>query len=50
MDPTIIEYFGVFSDPMVDVLNQIGVKTGIGAFYTSFLLAPLAACLLWLVG
>lgn len=33
----------VFSDPMVDVLSEIGVRTGVSAFYVSFLLAPLAS-------
>jgi len=33
----------VFSDPMVDVLAQIGVVTGVPTFYVSFVLAPLAS-------
>lgn len=33
----------LFSDPMVDVLSQIGKQTGIPAFYVSFLLAPMAS-------
>mmetsp|Transcript_23271 Transcript_23271/g.58861 ORF Transcript_23271/g.58861 Transcript_23271/m.58861 type:complete len:565 (-) Transcript_23271:427-2121(-) len=33
----------VFSDPAVDVLNEIGKRTGIPAFYISFVLAPLAS-------
>jgi Ca2+/Na+ antiporter len=33
----------IFSDPMVDVLNQIGKMTGIPAFYVAFTLAPLAS-------
>ena len=33
----------VFSDPAVDVLNEIGKRTGIPAFYVSFVLAPLAS-------
>jgi Ca2+/Na+ antiporter len=33
----------IFSDPMVDVLAQIGKMTGVPAFYVSFLLAPLAS-------
>lgn len=33
----------VFSDPMVDVLAGLGKKTGISAFYISFILAPLAS-------
>jgi hypothetical protein len=33
----------IFSDPMVDVLGQIGKKTGVPAFYVSFVLAPLAS-------
>merc|ERR1719329_178854 len=33
----------LFSDPMVDVLAQIGVVTGIPTFYVSFVLAPLAS-------
>mmetsp|Transcript_16758 Transcript_16758/g.67609 ORF Transcript_16758/g.67609 Transcript_16758/m.67609 type:complete len:588 (-) Transcript_16758:594-2357(-) len=32
-----------FSDPMVDVMSEIGVRTGINAFYVSFVLAPLAS-------
>jgi Ca2+/Na+ antiporter len=33
----------VFSDPMVDVLSEIGVRTDVPAFYISFILAPLAS-------
>lgn len=33
----------LFSDPMVDVLVQIGKQTGIPAFYVSFVLAPIAS-------
>lgn len=33
----------VFSDPAVDVLSEIGVRTNIPAFYISFILAPLAS-------
>jgi len=33
----------VFSDPMVDVLGEIGKQTGFPAFYISFILAPLAS-------
>jgi Ca2+/Na+ antiporter len=33
----------IFSDPMVDVLSQIGVMTGVPPFYVAFLLAPLAS-------
>lgn len=33
----------IFSDPMVDVLAQIGKMTGVPAFYVSFVLAPLAS-------
>jgi len=33
----------IFSDPMVDVLAQIGKMTGVPAFYVSFILAPLAS-------
>ncbi|CAE8677128.1 unnamed protein product, partial [Polarella glacialis] len=33
----------IFSDPMVDVLGEIGKQTGIPAFYISFILAPLAS-------
>jgi Ca2+/Na+ antiporter len=33
----------IFSDPMVDVLAQIGAQTGIPPFYVSFILAPLAS-------
>lgn len=33
----------VFSDPMVDVLSEVGARTGIPAFYVSFVVAPLAS-------
>ena len=33
----------LFSDPMVDVLSEVGARTGIPAFYVSFVLAPLAS-------
>lgn len=33
----------IFSDPMVDVLSEIGARTGIPAFYVSFAVAPLAS-------
>merc|ERR1719219_733294 len=33
----------IFSDPMVDVLSAWGKRTGIPAFYISFVLAPLAS-------
>ena len=33
----------LFSDPMVDVLNELGVRTSIPPFYVSFVLAPLAS-------
>ncbi|KAF4651240.1 hypothetical protein FOZ61_010639 [Perkinsus olseni] len=33
----------IFSDPAVDVLNEIGVRSGINSFYISFILAPLAS-------
>ena len=33
----------LFSDPMCDVLAEIGTRTGIPAFYVSFVLAPLAS-------
>lgn len=33
----------VFSDPAVDVLNEIGTRLEINAFYISFILAPLAS-------
>lgn len=37
-------YFQVLiSDPMVDVLSELGVRTGIPAFYIAFVLAPLAS-------
>ena len=32
------------SDPMVDVLNEIGTRTGIKPFYIAFVLAPLVSC------
>merc|ERR1712187_1025604 len=33
----------IFSDPMVEVLAEMGNKTGVPAFYISFILAPLAS-------
>merc|ERR1711920_812878 len=33
----------IFSDPMVDVLAQMGKMSGVPAFYVSFVLAPLAS-------
>ncbi|EER02433.1 conserved hypothetical protein, partial [Perkinsus marinus ATCC 50983] len=33
----------IFSDPAVDVLNEIGIRSGINPFYISFILAPLAS-------
>ncbi|KAH8060298.1 calcium ion antiporter [Aureococcus anophagefferens] len=30
----------IFSDPMVDVMSEIGARTGISPFYVSFVLAP----------
>jgi Ca2+/Na+ antiporter len=33
----------LFSDPMCDVLSEVGTRTGIPAFYVSFVLAPLAS-------
>mmetsp|Transcript_35920 Transcript_35920/g.61852 ORF Transcript_35920/g.61852 Transcript_35920/m.61852 type:complete len:575 (-) Transcript_35920:547-2271(-) len=33
----------IISDPMVDVLSEIGVRTGIPAFYIAFVLAPMAS-------
>merc|ERR1719164_393867 len=33
----------VFSDPMVDLLGALGDHIGIGAFYVSFVLAPMAS-------
>jgi len=33
----------VFSDPMVDILNNFSTRTGIPAFYISFVLAPLVS-------
>lgn len=33
----------IFSDPMVDVLNETGDRMGVPAFYISFILAPLAS-------
>ena len=32
-----------FSDPMVDVLSEIGTRVNVSAFYISFILAPLAS-------
>lgn len=32
-----------FSDPMVDVLSELGVRTGVPKFYVAFVLAPLAS-------
>ena len=33
----------LFSDPMVDVFAELGNRTGVPAFYVSFVLAPLAS-------
>ena len=33
----------LISDPMVDVLSEIGRRTGISAFYIAFVLAPMAS-------
>ena len=33
----------LFSDPMVDCLSEIGTRSGIPAFYVSFVIAPLAS-------
>jgi len=33
----------LFSDPMVEVLNEFGTLTGVPAFFVSFILAPLAS-------
>ena len=33
----------LFSDPAVEVVSEIGTRTGISAFYVSFVLAPLAS-------
>jgi calcium/proton exchanger cax len=33
----------IFSDPMVDVLSELGARSGIPSFYVSFTLAPIAS-------
>lgn len=33
----------LFSDPMVDVLSNVGARTGVAPFYIAFVLAPLAS-------
>lgn len=33
----------LFSDPMVDVMQEIAVRIGMSPFYVSFILAPLAS-------
>jgi len=33
----------IFSDPMVDAMSEVAVRTGIPAFYVAFILAPLAS-------
>ena len=33
----------VFSDPMVDVMNNMGARVGVPPFYVAFILAPLAS-------
>lgn len=33
----------LISDPMVSVLSEVGARTGISAFYISFVFAPLAS-------
>jgi Ca2+/H+ antiporter len=32
-----------FSDPMVDILSELGTRTGIPSFYIAFVAAPLAS-------
>lgn len=34
---------GLFSDPLVDVLQEVATRTNISSFYISFVLAPLAS-------
>ncbi len=34
---------GIFSDPVVDVLQEIAIRLNVSSFYVSFLLAPLAS-------
>jgi len=33
----------LFSDPMVDILDEIGKRTGVPGFFVAFILAPLAS-------
>merc|ERR1711862_390675 len=33
----------IFADPMVDVLAAMGAKMNVSAFYTSFIIAPIAS-------
>merc|ERR1719353_998673 len=33
----------LFSDPMVDVMSNVGARCGIPSFYVAFVLAPLAS-------
>eukprot|EP00967_Tisochrysis_lutea_P128081 scaffold218653_cov35-Tisochrysis_lutea.AAC.3 len=33
----------LFSDPMVDVLSNLGARTGISPFYIAFVFAPVAS-------
>jgi len=33
----------IFSDPMVDVMSNVGARLGVPPFYISFILAPLAS-------
>jgi len=33
----------IFSDPMTDVLGEVGARTGVKPFYVSFVIAPLAS-------
>eukprot|EP00622_Pseudochattonella_farcimen_P006752 FR742609.1.p1 GENE.FR742609.1~~FR742609.1.p1 ORF type:complete len:307 (+),score=42.27 FR742609.1:79-921(+) len=33
----------IFSDPMTDVLDELGQRIGVSSFYTAFLLAPVAS-------
>jgi len=33
----------IFSDPMVDVLSELGNRIDVSPFYISFVLAPLAS-------
>lgn len=35
----------LFADPMVDILSEVGTRTGVPAFYVSFIITPAITCM-----